>query len=59
LMIQGGADMCDDAKESEDLDACFTSYYRRAVLKGIGHFPHREAPGEVAKLLIEFLAQNQ
>ena len=59
LMIQGGADMCDDAKESEDLEAYFDSDYQRALLKGIGHFPHREAPREVAELLLGFLAQNQ
>ena len=27
----------------------FTGGYRRVLLDGIGYFPHREAPDEVAK----------
>src|SRR4029453_19620355 len=43
LMIQGGADFCDPPSESAGLEHHFY-IYRRIVLDGVGHFPHREAP---------------
>lgn len=46
LMIQGGADSCDPPEASEGLDDHFSDY-RRVVLDGVGHFPHREAPERV------------
>ena len=49
LMIQGESDFCDAPSESEGLEAYFTGRYQRALLDGIGHFPHREAPDEVAE----------
>jgi pimeloyl-ACP methyl ester carboxylesterase len=53
LMVQGGSDACDPPEESEGQDRYFTGGYRRVVLDGIGHFPAREAPEAVSKLLIE------
>jgi pimeloyl-ACP methyl ester carboxylesterase len=53
LMIQGGADYCDEPASSEGLGKWFTGGYRREVLDGVGHFPHREAPDAVAALLTE------
>jgi pimeloyl-ACP methyl ester carboxylesterase len=29
----------------------FTGGYRRALIDGVGHFPHREAPDEGAHLI--------
>lgn len=55
LMIQGGADFCDEPASSEGMDRHFTGGYRRVVLDGVGHFPPREAPGAVADLLIAHL----
>ena len=52
LMIQGGADFCDPPSESAGLEHHFDTY-RRIVLDGVGHFPHREAPDTVARLLLE------
>jgi pimeloyl-ACP methyl ester carboxylesterase len=49
LMIQGGADFCDEPAASAGLDGCFDTY-RRIVLDGVGHFPHREAPEAVTAL---------
>ena len=51
LMVQGADDFCDPPSESEGLDGCFTEAYRRVVLDGVGHFPHRESPADVAALV--------
>jgi pimeloyl-ACP methyl ester carboxylesterase len=48
LMIQGGADRCDEPAGSAGLEGHFERYYRRVVLDGVGHFPHREAPERVS-----------
>jgi pimeloyl-ACP methyl ester carboxylesterase len=48
LMIQGGDDRCDLPDGSADQERFFTGRYERVVLDGTGHFPHREAPGQVA-----------
>lgn len=55
LMIQGGADQCDDPALSQAQDLCFTGGYQRLVLEGIGHFPPREAPVAVADALLRHL----
>lgn len=52
LMIQGGSDYCDDPKESEGLEKFFSVRYDRLLLEGIGHFPHRERPMEVAEAVM-------
>jgi pimeloyl-ACP methyl ester carboxylesterase len=51
LMVQGGADACDEPAASEGLDEWFAAGYRREVIDGVGHFPHREAPERVADLV--------
>jgi pimeloyl-ACP methyl ester carboxylesterase len=48
-MIQGADDFCDEPSGSADQDRFFTAGYRRVLLDGVGHFPHREAPDEVAQ----------
>lgn len=55
LMIQGGSDFCDAPSESEGLEGYFTAGYRRILLNGIGHFPHREAPVAVATAILRHL----
>ena len=55
LMIQGGADGVTLPSTTDGKEEYFTSGYRRHVLEGVGHFPNREAPAAVNKLLIEFL----
>jgi pimeloyl-ACP methyl ester carboxylesterase len=51
LMIQGGDDRCDEPSGSADQHRFFTDGYRRILLEGVGHFPHREAPDEVARII--------
>jgi pimeloyl-ACP methyl ester carboxylesterase len=58
LMIQGASDRCDDPQESEGLDAFFTGGYRRLLLGGVGHFPHREAPEAVAGAVMHLLRET-
>jgi pimeloyl-ACP methyl ester carboxylesterase len=50
LMVQGGSDYCDEPTASEGLERYFDDY-TRVVLDGVGHFPHREAPVDVARLV--------
>ena len=54
----GGADPCNDPSTSEGKERFFKGNYRRVVLDGIGHFPQREAPMEVANVLVPFLSAN-
>ena len=55
LMIQSGADSCDDPRGSEGLEKFFTGRYSRLLLDGIGHFPNRENPIRVAEALINLI----
>ena len=57
LMIQGGDDRVVLAGGSEGKERFHTAGYERRVLPGIGHFVTREAPDEVARLLVEFLSR--
>jgi pimeloyl-ACP methyl ester carboxylesterase len=54
LMLQGGSDFCDPPPSSEGLDGHFDTY-RRVILDGVGHFPHREAPDLVVDLVRDHL----
>jgi pimeloyl-ACP methyl ester carboxylesterase len=55
LMIQGGADRCDEPAASAGQERFFVGGYRRVVLEGVGYFPHREAPRAVAAVVDEHL----
>lgn len=57
LLIHGGDDRCVMPSSTEGLERNFTGHYERHVLDGIGHFPQREAPGAVARLVSEFLSR--
>jgi pimeloyl-ACP methyl ester carboxylesterase len=58
LMIQGESDFCDAPKESEGLDDLFTQGYQRNLIDRVGHFPHREAPDQVAAAVIQLLREH-
>jgi pimeloyl-ACP methyl ester carboxylesterase len=55
VMIQGGADAVTLPASTEGKDRFFTGGYSRHVLRGVGHFPTREAPDAVSKLAVDFL----
>jgi len=59
IYVQGGADACDLAACSEEQAGAFSGGYERVLLKGVGHFPHREDPKAIAKLLSRQLAKNE
>jgi pimeloyl-ACP methyl ester carboxylesterase len=52
LVINGGADGCDPPDSFEEMEHSFTGLYELLTLKGIGHFPPREAPDAVGKALV-------
>jgi pimeloyl-ACP methyl ester carboxylesterase len=58
IYVQGGADACDLPACSADQAEYFTGPYERVVVKGVGHFPHREEPKTIARLLIRQLAER-
>lgn len=55
LVLHGGADPCNDPATSEGKEPLFGSRYEREVLDGVGHFPQRQVPGEVARMSEAFL----
>lgn len=58
LMIQGAADGCDMPASSEHQEMHFQRGYRRLLLEGVGHFPHREASETVAEAIASFFAEH-
>jgi pimeloyl-ACP methyl ester carboxylesterase len=48
LVIHGGADAANSPSTSENREHLFSGPYERIVLDGVGHFPQRETPAEVA-----------
>jgi pimeloyl-ACP methyl ester carboxylesterase len=54
LMLHGAADSCDPPATSEGLEDYF-DVYRRVVIDGAGHFPHREAPAIVLREVLAHL----
>ena len=55
LMIQGGSDAVTLPESTEGKEQFFTGGYARQVIPGVGHFPTREAPDAVSKLVLDFL----
>lgn len=51
LMIRGADDRCDLPAASAGQERHFTGGYRRVLIDGAGHFPHREAPDRVAEAI--------
>jgi pimeloyl-ACP methyl ester carboxylesterase len=58
LVLHGGADACNHPDGSLGKERFFTGPYQRVVLEGVGHFPHREAPDEVASSIVRFCDQT-
>ncbi|WP_214475570.1 alpha/beta hydrolase [Mesorhizobium sp. dw_380] len=58
LTLHGGDDRVVLPRSSEGLEGHFTASYKRLVLDAVGHFPTREAPQEVSRLLANFLESH-
>jgi pimeloyl-ACP methyl ester carboxylesterase len=58
LVLHGGADTCNHPDSSDRKEHFFTGIYRRVVLDGVGHFPQRESPDEVARQVIAFCSED-
>ena len=54
LVLHGGADTCNHPDSSKGREAFFLRRYERKVLDGVGHFPQREAPQDVADAILQF-----
>ncbi|MBC7484026.1 MAG: alpha/beta hydrolase [Rhizobacter sp.] len=55
LLLHGAADGVNHPDTSLGKEAFFGGRYERRLLAGVGHFPQREAPGEVLAALLHFL----
>jgi pimeloyl-ACP methyl ester carboxylesterase len=58
IYVQGADDACDLPPCSENQASFFTAPYKRILLKGSGHFPHREDPKAIAGLLTLLIDRN-
>ena len=58
LMLHGAADSCDPPATSLGLEGYFDEY-RRVVIAGAGHFPHREAPAVVLNEVVAHLTAHR
>ncbi len=54
LVLHGNADACNHPDSSEGREGFFSGPYRRILLGGVGHFPQREAPQDVADAIARF-----
>ncbi|TVV75946.1 L-dopachrome tautomerase-related protein [Sphingomonas solaris] len=52
IYIQGEVDGVNPPAASEQVPAKFEGPFKYVLLSGVGHFPQREAPDDVAKLLV-------
>lgn len=56
LVLHGAIDTCNHPASSAGKERFFTSAsYQRELLDGVGHFPQREAPDEVARHILAFV----
>ena len=55
LLLHGAADGVNHPDTSLGKEAFFEGIYKRQLLAGVGHFPQREAPGDVLAALLPFL----
>lgn len=58
LMLHGAEDSCDPPATSLGLEAYFDDY-RRVVIAGAGHFPHREAPALILAEVVAHLSAHR
>jgi pimeloyl-ACP methyl ester carboxylesterase len=55
LVLHGAVDTVNAPAGSANKEHLFTGPYQRSLLQGVGHFPQREAPQQVAQALLDFV----
>jgi len=55
LVLHGAVDTVNAPVGSANKEHLFTGPYQRTLLDGVGHFPQREAPQQVAQALLDFV----
>ncbi len=55
LLLHGIDDRCELTETTEGAERYFTGAYRRVLMDGVGHFPQREAPEDVAGVVLDHL----
>lgn len=58
IYIQGAEDGVNPPQASERVAEKFSGPFARIEIAGVGHFPQREAPDQVAKILSDFFAKG-
>ena len=58
LLLHGAADGVNHPDTSLGKEAFFRGTYERVLLVGVGHFPQREAPGDVLAAVLSFLEKT-
>jgi pimeloyl-ACP methyl ester carboxylesterase len=54
LVLHGAADACNHPDSSQGKERFFAGPYQRIELPGVGHFPQREVPGQIADAVLDF-----
>lgn len=54
LVLHGAEDYCNHPNVSAGKEHYFSGRYERVLIEGVGHFPHRENPSAVIKIIQEF-----
>lgn len=58
LLIHGTNDTCTLTETTDGAYRHFTGRYRRVLIDGVGHFPHRERPLETVQAILTHLREN-
>ena len=58
LLLHGMEDGCELAETTDGAGRYFTGGYKRILLDGVGHFPHRENPAAVAEAILAHLQEQ-
>ena len=58
LLLHGVEDGCELTETTDGAEKYFSGPYQRVLLEGVGHFPQREAPEDVAGVTLEHLRRH-
>ena len=58
-LLHGVEDRCELKETTDGAEQYFSGRYRRVLVEGVGHFPHREAPEVVAGVTLAGIAYSR